>query len=171
MMPKKERLQKRKEKERQETAKSSTSLNVWLKPSTSSNTQATMERQEEALEATPDTEPKDDQEITVSVEEEEATGGETVDNVEFEEVIEESDVEETNCDFDLSTAYTVVDGVIDTLSNLRTEEQFGKLFKSATEKVEAGGISIPTVPPGQQRQRKVPAKYRQSTNAAIPSSQ
>ncbi|KAJ3609494.1 hypothetical protein NHX12_024015 [Muraenolepis orangiensis] len=84
MMPKKERLQKRKEKERQETAKSSTSLNAWLKPSTSSNTQATMERQEEALEATPDTEPKDDQEITVSVEEEEATGGETVDNVEFE---------------------------------------------------------------------------------------
>ncbi|KAJ3596549.1 hypothetical protein NHX12_002954 [Muraenolepis orangiensis] len=37
------------------------------------------------------TEPKDDQEITVSVEEEEATGGETVDNVEFEEAIEEGD--------------------------------------------------------------------------------
>ncbi|KAJ3595425.1 hypothetical protein NHX12_004729 [Muraenolepis orangiensis] len=54
-----------------------------------------MERQEEALEATPDTEPKDDQEITVSVEEEEATGGETVDNVEFEKAIEEVDVEET----------------------------------------------------------------------------
>lgn len=87
-----------------------------LKPSTSSNTQertdnsnvesvtpekaveisqATMERQEEALEATPDTEPKDDQEITVGVEEEEATGGETVDNIEFEESIEEGDVEET----------------------------------------------------------------------------
>ncbi|KAJ3613297.1 hypothetical protein NHX12_019547 [Muraenolepis orangiensis] len=57
--------------------------------------QATMERQEEALEATPDTEPKDDQEITFSVEEEEATGEETVDNVEFEEAIEEGDVEET----------------------------------------------------------------------------
>ncbi|KAJ3608375.1 hypothetical protein NHX12_025423 [Muraenolepis orangiensis] len=54
-----------------------------------------MERQEEALEATPETEPKDDQEITVSVEEEEATRGETVDNVEFEEAIEEGDVEET----------------------------------------------------------------------------
>ncbi|KAF3833574.1 hypothetical protein F7725_024778 [Dissostichus mawsoni] len=70
-MPKKERIQKRKEKERQETAKS-TSLNAWLKPSTSSNTQertdnsnvesvtpekaveisqATLERQGEALEA------------------------------------------------------------------------------------------------------------------------
>ena len=38
-MPKKERIQKKKEKERQETAKSSTSLNAWLKPSSSSNTQ------------------------------------------------------------------------------------------------------------------------------------
>ncbi|KAJ3581052.1 hypothetical protein NHX12_017105, partial [Muraenolepis orangiensis] len=54
-----------------------------------------MERQEAALEVTPDTEPKDDQEIPFSVEEEEATGGETVDNVEFEEAIEEGDVEET----------------------------------------------------------------------------
>ncbi|KAJ3588226.1 hypothetical protein NHX12_011820 [Muraenolepis orangiensis] len=52
-----------------------------------------MERQEEALEATPDTELKDDQEITVSVEE--ATGGETVDNAEFEEAMEEGDVEVT----------------------------------------------------------------------------
>ncbi|KAI4831068.1 hypothetical protein KUCAC02_002669 [Chaenocephalus aceratus] len=74
-----------------------------------------------------------------------------------------------NCNIDLSTAYAVVDGVMDTLSNLRTEEQFGKLFKSATEKAEAAGISIPTVPPGQQRQRRVPAKYRQSTNAATDS--
>ncbi|KAJ4944109.1 hypothetical protein JOQ06_012654 [Pogonophryne albipinna] len=74
-----------------------------------------------------------------------------------------------NYDIDLSTAYTVVDGVMDTLSNLRTEEQFGKLFKSATEKAEAAGISIPTVPPGQQRQRRVPAKYWQSTNVATES--
>ncbi|KAI4831067.1 hypothetical protein KUCAC02_002668, partial [Chaenocephalus aceratus] len=59
-----------------------------------------------------------------------------------------------NCNIDLYTAYAVVDGVMDTLSNLRTEEQFGKLFKSATEKAEAAGISIPTVPPGQQRQRR-----------------
>ncbi|KAJ4947852.1 hypothetical protein JOQ06_009883 [Pogonophryne albipinna] len=74
-----------------------------------------------------------------------------------------------NCNIDLSTAYAVVDGVMDTLSNLRTEEQFGKLFKSATEKAEAAGISIPTVSPGQQRQRRVPAKYWQSTNAATES--
>lgn len=74
-----------------------------------------------------------------------------------------------NCNIDLSTACTVVDGLMDTLSNLRTEEQFGKLFKSATEKAEAAGISIPTVPPGQQRQRRVTAKYRQSTNVATES--
>lgn len=71
-----------------------------------------------------------------------------------------------NCDIVLSTAYTVVDGVKDTMSNLRTEEQFGKLFKSATEKAEAAGISIPKEPRGQQRQRRDPAKYRKSTGAA-----
>lgn len=38
-MPKKERIQKRKEKERQETAKSSKSLNAWLQPVTRSKTQ------------------------------------------------------------------------------------------------------------------------------------
>lgn len=69
-----------------------------------------------------------------------------------------------NCEIDLSTAYTVVDGVKDTMSNLRTEEQFGKLFKSATEKAEAAGISIPKEPPGQQK-----AKYSQSTGAATES--
>lgn len=39
IMPKKERIQKRKEKERQETAKSSKSLNAWLQPVTRSKTQ------------------------------------------------------------------------------------------------------------------------------------
>lgn len=88
-------IQKRKEKERQETAKSS---KVWFKPGTRRKTQerthnsdiesvtperaveisqATTEKQE-ALEATLDTDDKDDQEITVSAEEEDATGGETV---------------------------------------------------------------------------------------------
>ncbi|KAJ4920670.1 hypothetical protein JOQ06_005141 [Pogonophryne albipinna] len=67
-----------------------------------------------------------------------------------------------NCDIDLSTAYSFVDGVMDTLSNLRTEEQFGKQFKSATEKAEAAGISIPTVPPSAKAEEgacKVSAKY------------
>ncbi|KAF3856755.1 hypothetical protein F7725_017478 [Dissostichus mawsoni] len=51
-----------------------------------------------------------------------------------------------NCDIDLSTAYTYVDGVMDTLSNLRTEEQFGKLFKSATEKQKPLGSASPQSP-------------------------
>ncbi|XP_061909659.1 zinc finger MYM-type protein 1-like isoform X1 [Entelurus aequoreus] len=74
-----------------------------------------------------------------------------------------------NQSIDLSTAYSVVGGVTDTLSNLRTEEQFSKLFKNATEKAEASEISIPTVPPGQKRQRKVPAKYKHSSTAATES--
>ncbi len=92
-MPRKERIQKRKEKERQEAAKSSKLQNAWLgtRSKTQERTdnsdvesvtpereveisQATVERQEEALEATPDD--KDDQEITVGVEEKEATGRE-----------------------------------------------------------------------------------------------
>ncbi|KAI4790498.1 hypothetical protein KUCAC02_034590 [Chaenocephalus aceratus] len=58
--------------------------------------------------------------------------------------------------------HSVVDGVMDTLSNLRTEEQFGKLFKSATEKPEAAGISIPPVP----QDSKGRGGCLQSTNAA-----
>ncbi|KAK0134978.1 Zinc finger MYM-type protein 1 [Merluccius polli] len=74
-----------------------------------------------------------------------------------------------NHSIDQSMAYSVVGGVMDTLSNLRTEEQFSKLFKNATEKAEVSGISIPTVPLGQKRQSKVPAKYKHSSTAATES--
>jgi len=74
-----------------------------------------------------------------------------------------------NQGIDLSTAYHVVAGVVDTLTNLRTEKLFAELYKSATEKAEAAGISIPIVPPGQQRQRKGPARYKQSSTAATES--
>ncbi|KAJ3584868.1 hypothetical protein NHX12_013852 [Muraenolepis orangiensis] len=77
-----------------------------------------MEREEEALEATPDTEPKDDQEITVSVEEEEATGGETVDNVEFEEAIEEGET---------SPVHPVLEGASVTLRCLEFRNQMSAL--------------------------------------------
>ena len=45
------------------------------------------------------------------------------------------------------------------------EERFSKLLKNATEKAEAAGISILTVPHGQQRQRKVPAKYKHGSES------
>lgn len=54
---------------------------------------------------------------------------------------------------------------MDTVSSYRTEEQFPQLFKNASENAEASGISIPTIPPGQNRQRKVPAKYAHSSTA------
>lgn len=69
-------------------------------------------------------------------------------------------------DLDLSTAYTVTDGVLDTVKNLRSEEEFKTIFQQAIEKAEDAGIDIPTVPPGQERKRKVPARYLHSTTAA-----
>lgn len=69
-------------------------------------------------------------------------------------------------DLDLSTAYTVTDDVLDTVKNLRSEEEFKTIFQKATEKAEDAGIDIPTVPPGQERKRKVPARYLHSTTAA-----
>ncbi|XP_061899284.1 uncharacterized protein LOC133647156 [Entelurus aequoreus] len=124
-MPKKERIQKRKEKERQEAAKGSRPLNAWLKPSTSTRIQerpqtsesvtpereaetleATPEREEEesveatperkeALDATPDTE--EAIEIPVNVGEEESTGREA-DDATAEEAIDEGEVEGATSD-------------------------------------------------------------------------
>ncbi|RXN36220.1 zinc finger MYM-type 1-like protein [Labeo rohita] len=69
-------------------------------------------------------------------------------------------------DLDLSTAYTVTDGVLDTVKNLRSEEEFKTIFQKAIEKAEDAGINIPTVPPGRGRKRKAPARYLHSATAA-----
>ncbi|ROL55054.1 NLR family CARD domain-containing protein 3 [Anabarilius grahami] len=69
-------------------------------------------------------------------------------------------------DLDLSTAYTVTDGVLDTVKNLRSEEEFKTLFQKAIEKAEDAGICIPTVPPGHLRKKNVPARYLHSATAA-----
>lgn len=66
-----------------------------MKPSSCHHHHAATEKREKALEVTPGTDNRDDEEITVSVEEKEATGREMVDNVEIQEAIEEDEVEET----------------------------------------------------------------------------
>lgn len=69
-------------------------------------------------------------------------------------------------DLDLSTAYTVTDGVLNTVKNLRSEEEFKTIFQKAIEKAEDAGIDITTVPLGHGRKRKVPARYLHSATAA-----
>lgn len=54
-------------------------------------------------------------------------------------------------DVDHSTAYKVIDGVLDTLKTMRCEEEFKTIFENASEKAESLNILTPTVPPGQQR--------------------
>ena len=61
---------------------------------------------------------------------------------------------------DHSTAHKVIDGVLHTLSSMRSEEKFGEIFGCATEKAESFNIPVPTVVPGQERKRKVPVRYQ-----------
>ncbi|KAJ8415959.1 hypothetical protein AAFF_G00405160 [Aldrovandia affinis] len=69
-------------------------------------------------------------------------------------------------DMDHSTAYKVIDRVLDTLKTNRSEEEFKTIFENASEKAESLDIPIPTVVPGQGRKRKVPAHFQHSTTAA-----
>lgn len=69
-------------------------------------------------------------------------------------------------DLDHSTAYKVIDGVLDTLKTNRSEEEFKTIFENASQKAESLDIPIPTVVPGQGRKRKVPAHFQHSTTAA-----
>ncbi|KAJ8417948.1 hypothetical protein AAFF_G00227910 [Aldrovandia affinis] len=69
-------------------------------------------------------------------------------------------------DLDHSTAYKVIDGVLDTLKTNRSEEEFKTIFENASEKAESLDIPIPIVVPGQGKKRKVPAHFQHSKTAA-----
>ncbi|KAK1875816.1 Zinc finger MYM-type protein 1 [Dissostichus eleginoides] len=67
---------------------------------------------------------------------------------------------------DLKAAYTVVDGVLRRVQELRTDEQFTEIFMKATTAAEAEDIEIPEQIPGQGRRRKVPEKFKYSSTSA-----
>ncbi|KAJ8395859.1 hypothetical protein AAFF_G00027420 [Aldrovandia affinis] len=69
-------------------------------------------------------------------------------------------------DLDHSTAYKVIDKVLDTLKTNRYEEEFKTIFENASEKAESLDIPIPTVVPGQGRKRKIPVHFQHSTTPA-----
>ncbi|KAK1885952.1 Zinc finger MYM-type protein 1 [Dissostichus eleginoides] len=67
---------------------------------------------------------------------------------------------------DMAAAYTVVDGVLRRVQELRTDEQFTEIFMKATTAAEALDIEIPEQIPGQGRRRKVPEKFKYSSTSA-----
>ncbi|KAI9534096.1 hypothetical protein NQZ68_016814 [Dissostichus eleginoides] len=69
-------------------------------------------------------------------------------------------------DLDLAAVYTVVDGVLRRVQELRTDEQFTEIFMKATTAAEALDIEIPEQIPGQGRRRKVPEKFKYSSTSA-----
>ncbi|KAF3844455.1 hypothetical protein F7725_007618 [Dissostichus mawsoni] len=64
------------------------------------------------------------------------------------------------------SAYTVVDGVLRRVQELRTDKQFTEIFMKATTAAEALDIEIPEQIPGQARRRKVPEKFKYSSTSA-----
>ncbi|CAB1445280.1 unnamed protein product, partial [Pleuronectes platessa] len=69
-------------------------------------------------------------------------------------------------DLDLTTSYTIVEGVIQRVKAMRKDEEFKVLFSKAKGNSEAAGIEVPDEIPGQARRRKVPQKYKYSTKSA-----
>ncbi|KAI4802054.1 hypothetical protein KUCAC02_019913, partial [Chaenocephalus aceratus] len=67
---------------------------------------------------------------------------------------------------DLAAAYTVVDGVLRRVQELRTDEQFTEIVMKATTAAEALDIEIPEQIPGQGRRQKVPEKFKYSSTSA-----
>lgn len=69
-------------------------------------------------------------------------------------------------DMDLAAAYSIVDGVLKRLAYSRTEEEFEKIYKQATEKAASVGLDLPSEVPGQARRRKVPEKFKFAATSA-----
>uniref|UniRef100_A0A4W5JYP4 HAT C-terminal dimerisation domain-containing protein n=1 Tax=Hucho hucho TaxID=62062 RepID=A0A4W5JYP4_9TELE len=67
-------------------------------------------------------------------------------------------------DLDLDAAYSVLDGVLERVVELRRDNQFSQIYNTATTIAEENDISIPTNIPG--RQRKVPAKLKYTSKSA-----
>lgn len=54
-------------------------------------------------------------------------------------------------DLDLAAAYSVLDGVLKRVVELRRDSQFSQIYNTATTIAEENNISIPTNIPGRQR--------------------
>lgn len=69
-------------------------------------------------------------------------------------------------DLDLAASYRIVDGVLQSLRELRNDEKFQEIFTKVKERAESMAIDLPSVIPGQGRRRKMPERYKYSATSA-----
>ncbi|XP_066962146.1 zinc finger MYM-type protein 1-like [Macrobrachium rosenbergii] len=69
-------------------------------------------------------------------------------------------------DLDLAASYRIVDGVLQSLRELRNDEKFQEIFTKVKDRAESMAINLPTVIPGQGRRRKMPERYKYSATSA-----
>lgn len=68
-------------------------------------------------------------------------------------------------DVDLAVLYTLVEGVLKRLQELRTESEFKVVFEKAKEWAEAAESEFPDKIPGESRPRKIPTRYKYSSKS------
>ena len=69
-------------------------------------------------------------------------------------------------DLDLAASYRIVDGVLQSLRELRNDEKFQEIFTKVKDRAESMAINLPSVIPGQGRRRKMPERYKYSATSA-----
>ena len=65
-------------------------------------------------------------------------------------------------DLDSQAAFTIIDGILKNINDLKTEKQFNSLYQNAVQQANDTDIKVPDKIPGQSRQRKVPTGFRDS---------
>lgn len=68
-------------------------------------------------------------------------------------------------DIDLAVSYTVVEGVLKRLQELRSESEVKIVFEKVKERAEVAGIEFADKIPGETRPRKIPTRYKYSSKS------
>ncbi|XP_068214328.1 uncharacterized protein [Palaemon carinicauda] len=69
-------------------------------------------------------------------------------------------------DFDLAASYRILEGVLQSLRELRNDEKFQEIFTNVKERAESMAIDLPSAIPGQGRRRKIPERFKYSATSA-----
>ncbi|XP_066978700.1 uncharacterized protein [Macrobrachium rosenbergii] len=192
-MPRKERRKKEQERCRQDAAKGSRTLYDWMKPRVAASISEQVEEDSEDREETQESEESETEDMEAD---DEPNEEDSVDDLEeqvapqepqIEARAEVTDVEEpfsmlpelqypndpayaSNAlqlkDLDLAASYRIVDGVLQSLRELRNDEKFQEIFTKVKDRAESMAINLPSVIPGQGRRRKMPERYKYSATSA-----
>ncbi|XP_068242634.1 uncharacterized protein [Palaemon carinicauda] len=192
-MPRKERRKKEQEQGRQDAAKGSRTLYDWMKPRVAAPTSEQVKEEEESWEETRETEESEAEDMEADDEPKEA---DSLDNLEQQIAPQEPQTEARaevpeversfsmlpelqypndpayasnalqQIDFDLAASYRIVEGVLQSLRELRNDEKFQETFTNVKERDESMTIDLPSGIPGQGRRRKMPERYKHSATSA-----